>query len=179
MSVFEQLSIIIQIAGIIAVVVTLLYASRQIKTSKNIHKETLDWNRKTTTNNELNNRQDKELRLFLMKQFQPYVEKGITVIPISEIENAIKSDLNVQLQIHSYLNKYERISRGINNGLYDKAMVVETMKYIIVKVYFNYRDYIKYRRKIANKNAWKNFENLAIELNNEHKIYLTDEKENK
>lgn len=171
MTEFEQYSLITQVIGIFAVVITILYASRQIKISKNIHKETLDWNRKTTTENALNNRQDKELRLFLTKRFKSYVEKGILVIPLAEIQSAISSDINVQLEIHSYLNKYERISRGIKNNLYDREMIVETMKYIIVKVYFNYKEYIEHRREVANKNAWKNFELLAIELNNEYNIH--------
>lgn len=172
MTLFELSSILIQVFGLIFLSITILYAGRQIKISKNIHKETLDWNRKTTTENELNNRQDKELRLFLMKQFQFYVKNGIHIIPIVEIENAINSDVNVQLQIHSYLNKYERIARGVKNGIYDKTIIMDTAKYIIVKIYFNYVEYIKYRRKIANKNAWLNFEELAINLNNTHNIFL-------
>lgn len=176
MTKFEQLSLLIQLLGTIAVVFTILYASRQIKISKNIHKETLDWSRKNITESELSNRYDKELRLFLVKKFQPYVEKGIIKIPITEIQNAIKEDINVQLQIHSYLNKYERISRGIKNELYDKSIIIDAMKYIIVKVYFNYSEYIKYRREISNKNSWKNFEHLALEINDEYNIYKPSDK---
>ncbi|WP_118974209.1 DUF4760 domain-containing protein [Taibaiella koreensis] len=177
MKTFEIWSLAIQIVGILAVVVTILYASKQIRINKNIHKETLEWNRKTVTENELNNRHDKEIRSFLTKKFQAYVEKGICKIPLVKIQDAIRDEIDIQLQIHSYLNRYERISRGIKNGLYDRAMIISAMKYVIVKVYFNYEDYIEYRRTIANKNSWKHFESLAKELNNEYKIHTDPSEE--
>lgn len=171
MTVFEVLSLTIELIGTIAIVVSIIYASIQIKLSRNIHKETLDWNRKTLTENELNNRYDKETREYLAKKFQRYVEVGISKIPLFEIQNAIVSDINVQLQIHSYLNKFERISRGNKNGLYDEELIIEAVKYVIVKVYFNYIEYIEHRRENANPSAWESFEALAKEFNRKYKIH--------
>ncbi|WP_316787111.1 DUF4760 domain-containing protein [Pedobacter frigiditerrae] len=160
-SIFEYISLAIQVLGFIAVIFTLLYASKQIKISKNIHEDTLSWNKKIATEEELSRKTSGEIRDRLLTIFEKYSEIGIVSIPLEIIEKEIAKDKKVKQDIHDYLNRFERIARGINFGIYNEEIIIDSSRYMINKVYVNYENYIQKRRNEVNPRAWCCFEELV------------------
>jgi len=160
-SIFDIVSLAIQVLGFIAVVFTLLYASNQIKLSKNIHKETLSWNKKITTEEELSRKTSQEIRDRLVLRFDSHCGEKIKPIPLKIIEQEMTKDPKVRSDIHTYLNRFERIARGIDFGIYDEEIIINSSRYMLNKVYVNYEEYIQKRRDKINQNAWRSFEALV------------------
>lgn len=167
--IFKVMTLLIDLFGSVAIVVTIVYASKQLKLSKNVHEQTLAWNKKVLTEKELSAKPDQQRSSRLNVVFKDYVcgnaGKIPKPIPLYVILTEIEKDHSVRADIHHYLNKYERISRGIRNGLYDESTVIGALKNTMIKIFVNYREYILHRQAGTNPNAWGEFQKLVQSWN--------------
>lgn len=67
--------------------------------------------------------------------------------------------------INNVLNLYERLSLGVNMGIYDLKTINRISGKLLIDNYERFQEYILYRRELKKApNAWKEFETLIEKL---------------
>jgi hypothetical protein len=155
-----EIADLIQVIILVVLAFTAGFALKAIYETRNIHKETLEWNKKSLTINIL--KELREIKFDETKQiFFEYTNYG-TEIPLGEILKAIEKNPVIKTEIVAYLNHHSGIAIGINQGLYDDEIVNKSRKNSFLQVYTEFKNYIYYRREVSNENAWIDFEKLVI-----------------
>lgn len=156
----------IQILILFVLVVTAYFALKGINETKNIHKETLNWNRMYQTQNILKELNDS----FVPLKYKFTPQDLDTSFLIEEVMSVIE-DRDLVSKIDKRLNSYESIARGIRLGLYDEELVKLSRRTVLVGKFFNNKNYIEHFRKRRNKRIYRNLEWLAekwlLEINEE------------
>ena len=132
----------LQSLGLIGVVVGLYFTSRQIRLASQVAKDTLNWNKKTYTEDKLEKKPDPEKVIRLERIFA--TKDSVHAVPLKTILDEIERDPALALDIRYKLNRYERIARGIRVGVLDEQIVIDSLSVHMAKDYYNYRDYISY-----------------------------------
>src|SRR2546428_9268836 len=135
----------IQFLGLMGVIWGLYYTSKQIKHAALVHSATLDWNRKTYTEEKLAVKPDVTVTLRLEKTFG--TKNSLETIPLKSILEAIEREPEFQLHIRYKLNRYERLARGIRFGVVDECIVKNALGVHMVKDFLNYREYVEHLQR--------------------------------
>ncbi len=154
-----EIADIIQLFILIVLVVTAYFAIKTTSETRKIHEETLLWNKKNITIEALQNLREVNIEE-TREKFISYIDKG-KEIPIEEILKVIKENPKISTEIIKYLNYHQVISLGIKKNLYDEELVRLSRKISFLQTYTEFKNFIKYRRSISNKNAWKEYEELV------------------
>lgn len=105
-----------------------------------------------------------------------YIELYENFIKVRDKQNSLLSKSHSELiaiqdpiefsedqdDIDNFLNHYELIAIGINNKILDEDFYKSWMKSTYIKHYENAENYIKYLQSSDYKNAFINFQKLAI-----------------
>lgn len=150
---------LIQILILIVLIVTAYFALKGINETKNIHKETLLWNKKNKTIDILNEFR-KITPSLTRERFAKFNIPG-SPIPLEEIKKAIEEDRRIKSEIGKYLNHHEGIAIGIKQNLYEEEVVKLARKTSFCQTYSEFEEYINEVRKVSNPKTWINFENLT------------------
>ena len=149
----------IQILILITLIITAWFALKAINETKNIHKETLLWNKKNKTIDVLNDfrkvRPEKAKLIFNYHSVGPN-----ETISLKAILNAINEDPEIGSEIVEYLNHFEGIALGVKNELYDEKLVKKARGETFYQTWVQYHEYIYHRREISNPKAWDKFEEI-------------------
>lgn len=159
----DILNLLLQAVGLFFVVQALRKTAYQIKHSEKTHADTLEWNKRIATENILEVKPDREVTEKLDRLFHTAELK-------EEIEGVVdkaREDKQIERDIHHLLNVYERLARGMKNGIYVESLVKEALRNTFIKVYTNYYPYIKHRQDTMNKEAWVEFEKYAVKWKQE------------
>ncbi len=150
----------IQLLILLVLIMTAYIALKELHETKNIHRETLEWNRKNKTITVLN--EFRKINISVLREtFNKHTKIPGTTISLTLIIDEIKNNAEVKSSIIRFLNHHEGLALGIKLGLYDREMIKLARKTSFIQNYNEYIEYIKYRREISNPNAWKNFEELV------------------
>lgn len=136
----DYTTLVIDIVGLAAIVFGVYYAASQISTNSKIHKEILEWNRKTYTEELLLNKYSTVKKKKLEEVFK--TANSFKPVSLNQIEVAIEADVDVKHYLNDYLNRCEVVSRGIYFKILDEEIIKESMGFHLVKIYNNYKEYI-------------------------------------
>lgn len=150
------LTIFIQVYGLFLVI-------RQLQTAEKVHADTLEWNRRKSTDEVLEVKPDRAVTEKLNELFNTSESNDPVLLEkIEKYTNLIfsKSDKykNLKLDIQHLLNVYERLARGMKNEIYVEEMIKDGLRNTFIKVYNNYSLYIQDHREKVNERAWIDFE---------------------
>ena len=156
----NDISNIFQILSSIAVLITVFFASYQLKLIRKTHVDNHDWNRRKAA-------QDLTMELtetlgdtaILHQRLQVINRKE--AIPLDEILEAIEEDPVLQLKIQKVLNIYSVVSSGILNGVYDKEIIENSRRKAMIKTFDAFSAYITYRRKESIPTLWSPLESIV------------------
>lgn len=151
---------LIQLIILIILAITGIVAIWEIHSTKEIHRETLEWNKKNRTYNTL--AEFRQLKPHLSREeFKDILKKPSTKIPIERILSAIDKNSKIRSEIIEYLNHHEGIANGISNNLLDENLVKSTRSSSFIQTFNEYQEYILHRRKLSSPTAWEEFEKLV------------------
>jgi len=148
----------IQLLGLVGVMWGLFYTSKQIKHAAHVNNVTLDWNRKTYTEDKLENKPDINVTLKLEKTFR--TKDSLETIPLKFILETIEKEPEFQLHIRYKLNRYERLARGIRFGVIDEAIVKNALNVHMVKDFLNYGEYVEHLQRCSPTGGLEEFSSL-------------------
>ncbi len=154
----------IQLAILIVLIITAIIALKEISETKNIHKESLLWNKKNKTIDVLNDFR-KVIPHLTKKCFSTYLKHPNKKIPVKVILEGISGEHKIKSEIGEYINHHEGLAIGISSNLYDEDLIKTARKTSFFQTWIQYEAYIDHRRQVSNPNAWKNFEELVNKWN--------------
>lgn len=155
-----QIADIIQVLILVVLIITAVIALKEISETKNIHKETLLWNKKNKTIDVLNDFR-KVIPHKTKKHFKKQLKQPNKTIPCEEILGEIAQEAKIKSEIVEYLNHHEGLAIGIINGLYNEDLIKKARRTSFFQTWIQYEEYIAHRRKVSNSEAWKNFEEIV------------------
>jgi hypothetical protein len=166
--VVDILALFVQILGIYFVVISLRFVKNQIEMSEKIHADTLIWNKKIATENELSSKVNPAVTKLINESFDL---KAHRILPLELVLSVIDEKKSIEGNIHHVLNRYERLGRGVMNGIYDEDIVKKAIRGPLLRTYYRYYEYIEHWKIKENKYAWVEFIRLAQkwELEEEYK----------
>ena len=161
MSIKEILELV-QIFSSFAVIISVIYASYQLKLLRKTHVDNHEWNRRKSA-------QDLAMNLNQILGDTAVLHERLQVInrkesiPLKEILGAIEEDSTLQLKIQKVLNIYSSVASGILNGVYDRKIIEEARKGAMIKTYDAFSSYINHRREESIPTLWESLESLTNE----------------
>ena len=153
----ENLKPIVELFTFVSIFITIALTLRELRQTKKIHSDTLDWNRMYETQNILKELNESYVHMDFTFTKQP-IDKPYLM---KEILQVVEDRVLVGI-IDKRLNQYESIARGIKLGLYDETLVKLSRRSNFVRKYFNYSNYINHYKELnGNTRMYQNFEWLA------------------
>lgn len=98
----------------------------------------------------------------LLKEHLDYVS-SFDPIPLAQLDEKFGEEPELKPAVHSLLNYFEMLARGINQHIYDEEIVRTAWKGAMIRAIDRFRPYIKRRRKQSSKNAWRELEGIVDE----------------
>lgn len=154
---YEVISIWLQALGLLIVIAGVVYAGKQLRTTRQTHQETLEWNKKIATENQLRRKLSPEDNKRLNDALDTM--NRYDTIPLESIRTSIDKDVYVKYDIHRLLNNYESLAIGISHGIYNQQMIADSSKNTMIKGFHNFSEYIE-ERQTYNPEAWTHFQEL-------------------
>lgn len=147
---------IYQICKILITAIGVYVAYRQLKNNTNAKKDDTQLTIKIETEHKLSEYKNLSIRELENNKVIKYLDTTDDVKPLSFeiIQKEIRKHPKIKGEIHTLLNYYESIIRGINNGLYNQKMVEDWGANRMKRAYRKFQRYIK-ERQINNPKAWE------------------------
>ena len=104
------------------------------------------------------------VELSLLQEKFDYLSIGqVGTIPLDKILNEIEADPNVRTDLHKLLNYYEKIARGVLQGLYDGEVVKAARRGAMTRALRGFASYVDHRREVGSPKAWCDLQTLVEE----------------
>ena len=150
--VLNEISDIAKIISLLFLVISILYAGRQLKLLRLTHADNHDWNRRFAAQKAINEMQKIMPMTVRINEVFGH-ENTLEAIPFEKVKEVFKSDKKLQTELHQVLNAYEALARGILQGIYDEEVVYEGRRSAMIKVYEQFLPYIRNRRTVMQQNC--------------------------
>lgn len=155
---------------------TVLYAAREVKLLRVQHQDNHDWNRRLAAQQAV--REYKEIQFMveaLSVHFDYHHRKE--GIPTLDFEAKLKEIAGLQSNLHTVLNYFEGLARGIRQGIYDEELIRVAFRGHMLRVYESFRYYIEgNRQKLGNPKIWVELEDLVDAWRKEARGEIIDQK---
>ncbi|MCK9175889.1 MAG: DUF4760 domain-containing protein [Desulforhopalus sp.] len=137
----------------ISIFLGIYYFSLNVRRDK--AKQTLDYWEKI-------NQQLKEEKKTLTKDYGKYIDEEMALLLVEDKEE--------RPRISKFLNIYERLSLGVNMGLYDVKVLNKLAGQVIIDNFYKYENFINARRIQVNRDfLFVEYEKLVLHLKNNRK----------
>lgn len=151
----------------IAVVLSVIYLAKQIKTASAIHQENHEWNRRIETKHALDSYNRLEAVVTLNEEFSFMSQKH--PIGVIEINEKLAKDHTLKVHLMRLLNFYEGLANGIDMGLYEELVIKEARRGSMIRTFTAFKDFIEYHKKEINPMAFVKYEALTNKWEKEGK----------
>ena len=157
MTPFEITSLVISALSSIFVGISVIYLARQVAISRKVHADNHDWNRRISTQEELNEIRKLDTR-GLSENFS-HLNK-IEPIPLQELLTKFEETPALQNELHNLLNRNEGLANGIFLGIFDEKTIKANRRTAMTNSFIKFREYIQYRQDRGSKTVWTAYERL-------------------
>lgn len=160
MIIVTSLSGVFTFIGVIYAGVQIGKSSKALEQNYKIHKAEHDWNRRIAAQNALKDYSRSVVTGSLQKEFNYLNIKSPIPVELMRIKFDAVSDL--QNELHSILNYYEGLARGIQQSIYDEQVIKSGRYGAMKKALYAFKPYIDERRISMNRpTAWENMESIV------------------
>jgi hypothetical protein len=150
----QLVSATISACGLTVAAISAFFAVRSLRS-------THDWNRRKAAqdatllfNSRVIGRDLLERELGYLSSQEP--------IPLDALNEKFKNEPNLKAAVHSLLNYFEMLARGVNQNIYDEVVVRTAWKGAMQRAIERFGPYIR-SRKGYSSNAWKELQGLAAQ----------------
>ena len=152
---------IIGTLSVVLLAISVIYAGRQLQLLRRQHSEDHDWNRRLAAQQAIDKYHNIQLMVETISEhldFQNRTE-GIT---LADIEAKFKETGTLQTRVHSVINYFEAMARGVRQGIYDEEVIKNAFQGHMNRVYESFRYYIESRRRnLHNPQIWIELEEIS------------------
>ncbi|MCK5832010.1 MAG: DUF4760 domain-containing protein [Methylococcales bacterium] len=164
--------IIISAISAILLALSVLYAAKQIKLLRIQHEEDHDWNRRLAAQETLRGYHEIQVMVEAISEHFDYHNKT-EGIPEKEFQEKFNGTKELQSRLHTVLNYFEGLARGIRQGIYDEEVIKASFRGHMIRVYESFKYYIGSRRiTLHNPRIWIELEEMADKWKKEDKSIL-------
>lgn len=162
---YELYSLVIAILTLIVAICGIVMALRQLKITREMTllqlKENYDikvkeyeWNKSAYAQQKLAEFNQLDISVLKDNEKLNYL-KNNDVLSLEVIQEEMSKNLQVKNDIHTVLNFYESLARGVKLGIYDEEIIQAAREGAMRRMVKSYRKYIDFRRDIEqHPNAW-------------------------
>ena len=136
-------------------------AGSQLEKIQETHRQNHDWERRIAAQSAVNEYSSVVDTKDLKSEFD-YLNRT-DVIPLAELQGAFERCSDMQGSLNKMLNYYERLARGVRQGIYDEELIKAARLTAMKKVLRVFGPYIEHRRKEFSPNAWADLDALVDE----------------
>lgn len=155
----QVIGVFIQAATLLVLAGTLFFIGRQVSAAATELRANHDWNRRIAAQDALMQQRQRVLDSGLLeKEFQHTTTRD--PISLEKINCAFKELPELRRALHSYLNYYEALARGVRQAVYDEKMIKVGCRGIMKRNWIRFGHYIAHRRNGGSPNAWLETEHL-------------------
>ncbi len=155
-------AILIQLVTVLLLGYTCLMAKRQVNAVYETLKANHEWNRRKAAQDALLQRPQRVSNSKLLDETFRYLDTTSDQFPLEVVKEACQKNPEVKRALHSFLNYYEGLARGVQQEVYDDEVVRIACRGIMKRTLERYRGYIADRRKMSpHKEAWTQMEKLC------------------
>lgn len=151
------------IAGVSAILlaISVLYAGHQIKLLRRQHQDNHDWNRRLAAQQTIGEYREIQSMVEAVSEHFDYHDRT-EGIPLEDFQKKFKETPGLQSRLHSVINYFEGLARGVRQGIYDEEVVRVSFKGHMMRVHESFKYYIEgRRRKLHNPKIWVELEEVA------------------
>lgn len=166
MSTFEELTLVIQAAQVLALLGGFWFAGRQLRQAqhelhalKETHRQNHDFQRRQAAQQAVNDFNYSNLSADLISVFK-YTDKN-EVLDLTSIDSELARNAEARTKLIMLFRHYEGLARGINCGIYDESVVKSAHRTTLTRFARIFRAYIEDRRLKLNPRLWIEFTELA------------------
>jgi hypothetical protein len=167
MNLFESISIFLALANLLIVLVGLIIALSQLRANFTILTHQHNWNKLKAAQDAAfmrNERIPLEKSKLLSQHFDYSIRHSS--IPLDEILHKFETIQGLREALHTHLNYYESIARGVEFGLYDKELILATLAGQITRNNTRWHEYLEHKQKTSKK-SWQYLKKLGVELSSQ------------
>jgi uncharacterized protein DUF4760 len=136
------------------------YTSYQVKLLRRNYLDLHDWNRRKAAHDGVHGFIALAAGNKLINEAFGFMESN-DPIPLEQVQSKCEEMVDLRAAIHRLLNTYETISTGVVHGVYDEAIVRDSMGYVISLTLFQFSEYIEHRRNRGSREMWCVAEQLS------------------
>lgn len=167
MTLFELCSLILSGLTLVVVFWGVRMAFAQLRATYEIKEKEYQWNQMVAAQNRLMEYNNLEFSALRENKNLNYNLNNY-ILSIEKIKKEIEADEKVRTGIHTVLNFYESLVRGIELGIYDRDTILSARKDTMVRMLTAYSEYIHYRRhEEHHPDAWMVLTDYFDKLNRE------------
>ena len=151
------------IAAISAILLafSVLYAARQVQLLRRQHEDNHDWNRRLAAQQTILEYREIQSMVETMSEHFDFHNRT-EGIPVADFEAKFKEVNHLQSRLHTVLNYFEALARGVRQDIYDEKVIKNSFRGHMIRVYESFKYYIESRRrKLHNPKIWVELEELS------------------
>jgi Domain of unknown function (DUF4760) len=150
-----QIAVVGSVIAACGLMVTAISASLAYRSLRSTH----DWNRRKAAqdaallfNQRVQGRELLEQHLAYVSSFEP--------VPMEILAKRFEETPNLKQAVHSLLNYFEMLARGVHQSIYDEMVINVAWKGAMTRAIDRFGPYIEERRK-SSPEAWRQLEDLV------------------
>jgi len=166
--------IIIQAISTSILAISVIYAGRQITLLRKQHGENHDWNRRIAAQQAIREYREIQASIEDLSHHFDYHNRteGVAADNFNKKFEEVK---HLQTSLHTALNYFEGLARGVRQGIYDEEVVKNAFHGSMISVYECFKYYICSRRKKwDNQKLWFELEALIDKWKQEERVTNPD-----
>lgn len=149
----QVVGVFIQAVALLLLAGTLFFTGRQVSAAATELRANHDWHRRIAAQDALMQQRQHVLDSGLLeKEFQHTTTRD--PIPLEKINSAINALPELRRALHSYLNYYEALARGVRQAVYDEEIIKAGCRGIMTRNWIRFGHYIAHRRNAGSPKAW-------------------------
>jgi hypothetical protein len=166
---YEELKILLGTIGLVFVCAGFLISAYQTSQNTKALRANHDWNRRNAAQQALvSGSQDLDIKRKIEDSLG--IIKNQKRISLAIIQEQLKQDSSLIVDLHRLLNIYESYARGIKQKIYDNEVIMDGRKSVMIRSFDIFFEYIEYRRSVGSSNAWCNLEAIINDWKYQEKI---------
>lgn len=162
---YELYSLIIAVLTLIVAICGIVMTLRQLKITRemtllqlqenyNMKVKEYEWNKSAYAQQKLAEFNQLDISVLQSNDKLNFITNN-DVLPLELIWEEMSKNLQLRIDIHTVLNFYESLARGIKLGIYDEEIIQAAREGGMRRMVKSYRKYIEFRRDVEqHPNAW-------------------------
>lgn len=151
--IWEPLALLVLIGGFV-------YTAIQVHLLRQGQRGNHDWNRRKAAQDITTAFNERVHQPELLEKLLQYNERK-KPIPADDLLAAFKASPSLGLTVHTLLNYYEALARGINQQIFDEKVIKAAKRSVMIRTFRLFEPYIKQRR-LFTSDAWSELEGMVV-----------------